>query len=64
MPVLPSNMVDPWLVQLVPLVAGGCYVTSYNTLLQCLKLRRCWHLEAVQPTMVVVHHYAMDIDCS
>jgi hypothetical protein len=48
----------------VPLVDGGCYEPSYNTLPQCLKLRCCWHLEAVQPTVVAVHHYAVDIDCS
>jgi hypothetical protein len=63
MVVLPLNMVDPWLGQPVPLVVGGCYEPSYNTLLQPLALRCCWHVEAVQHTVAVVHHYVVDTNC-
>jgi hypothetical protein len=55
------NMVEPWLGQPVPLVVGECYETSCNTLLRPLTLGCYCHLEAVQHTMAVVHHHAMDV---
>jgi hypothetical protein len=56
-------MVDPWLGQPVPLVAGGRYEPSYNTLPQPLTLRYYCHVEAVQHTVAVVYHCAVDTNC-
>jgi len=53
---LPSNMVDGGLREMVPLVARGCYEPLCDTLLQPLTLTGCYQTMVTHRSMEAVQH--------
>ena len=58
---LPSNMVDGGLRQMVPLVVGRCYEPSCDTLSQPLPLPGCCRTMVANRSMEVVQHRVGDV---
>jgi hypothetical protein len=58
---LPSNMVHVKLSQLVSSVAGGCYESSCDTLLQPLVLAGFGQGVAAQHPLEIVYHPVVDV---
>ena len=54
-------MVDAGLRQMVPLVAGGCYEPSCDTLLQPLALLGCCQTMVGNHSLEVVQHQVGDV---
>jgi len=58
--VLPSNMVDVGLRQMVSLVAGGCYEPSCDTVPQPLTLTSCCRTMVIQHPTEPIRHQVED----